>query len=44
MNCSLEMWRAGVDVKTITNTEDEDDWETDPDFVVCLLIWSHPLM
>lgn len=28
------MWRAGVDIKTITNTEDDDDWETDPDFVV----------
>ena len=28
------MWKAGVDVKAITNNDDDDDWETDPDFVV----------
>lgn len=30
------MWRAGVDSK-FSNTENaEDDWETDPDFVVSI--------
>lgn len=29
----FRMWRAGVNVKTVT-TADDDDWETDPDFVV----------
>ena len=30
------MWRAGVDTK-FSNTESaEDDWETDPDFVVSI--------
>ena len=29
------MWRAGVDAKmTVGSTGDDDDWETDPDFVV----------
>lgn len=28
------MWKAGVDVKAITANDDDDDWETDPDFVV----------
>ena len=29
------MWRAGLDTKGIAaNDGDDDDWETDPDFVV----------
>ena len=28
------MWRAGVDVKMTTDADDDDAWETDPDFVV----------
>lgn len=29
------MWRAGVDTKmNIGSAGDDDDWETDPDFVV----------
>ena len=28
------MWRAGLNVKTVTSAADDDDWETDPDFVV----------
>lgn len=28
------MWRSGQHVKTITAGDDDDDWETDPDFVV----------
>lgn len=36
------MWRAGVDVKAITNTEDDDDWETDPDFVVSVSLYFIP--
>ena len=32
------MWRAGVDVKASTDYADDDDaWETDPDFVVSIL-------
>lgn len=32
-----EMWRAGLDTKGITTGgDDDDDWETDPDFVVSL--------
>ena len=31
------MWKSGVDVKAITTNDDDDDWETDPDFVVCKL-------
>lgn len=32
-----EMWRAGLDTKGIsTGGDDDDDWETDPDFVVSL--------
>ena len=32
------MWRAGVDVKASTDYADDDDaWETDPDFVVSTL-------
>jgi hypothetical protein len=38
------MWRAGVDIKTITNTEDDDDWETDPDFVVSLEQFLSPIL
>ena len=30
----LRMWRAGLNVKTVTSAADDDDWETDPDFVV----------
>lgn len=28
------MWRAGVDIKA-SQADDDDDWETDADFVVC---------
>lgn len=28
------MWRAGVDTKMNADGGDDDDWETDPDFVV----------
>ena len=28
------MWRAGVDVKVSADNADDDEWETDPDFVV----------
>ena len=32
---SQKMWRAGVDTKVnADNAGDDDDWETDPDFVV----------
>ena len=31
----VKMWRAGVDVK-VSDTADDDDWETDADFVVSL--------
>lgn len=37
------MWKAGVDVK-VSNTEaDDDEWETDPDFVVRfpMMGWGH---
>ena len=31
------MWRAGLDTKGISaGGDDDDDWETDPDFVVSL--------
>ena len=30
------MWRAGLDTKAIGNDGDDDDWETDPDFVVSI--------
>ena len=33
----FRMWRAGTDVKTVTSADD-DDWETDPDFVVKLIV------
>ena len=39
------MWRAGLDTKGITTGgDDDDDWETDPDFVVSLLVngWFVP--
>ena len=28
------MWKSGYDTKAIANDGDDDDWETDPDFVV----------
>lgn len=31
------MWKAQLgakEIKTITTADDDDDWETDPDFVV----------
>ena len=30
------MWRAGLDTKGIANDGEDDDWETDPDFVVSI--------
>ena len=33
------MWRAGLNVKTVTSAADDDDWETDPDFVVSLITY-----
>lgn len=30
------MWKAGYDPKAIVNDADDDDWETDPDFVVSI--------
>jgi len=33
------MWRAGLDVKATANSGDDDDWETDPDFVVSIYGW-----
>jgi len=30
----FEMWKAGVDVKVSNTDADDDEWETDPDFVV----------
>ncbi len=35
------MWKSqlgSTEVKAITQADD-DDWETDPDFVVCLVLW-----
>ena len=33
-----KMWRAGVDTKVNAGGGDDDDWETDPDFVVSVII------
>ncbi len=38
----VRMWRSQVgsgskEVKTITQAADDDDWDTDPDFVVSLI-------
>lgn len=33
------MWRAGVDVKSAGAADDDDDWETDADFVVWILLF-----
>ena len=32
------MWKSGVDVKVSNTDVDDDDWETDADFVV-MIIW-----
>ena len=32
------MWKAGVDTKMNLGGGDDDDWETDPDFVVSAII------
>lgn len=32
------MWRAGLDAKAVANDGDDDDWETDPDFVVGIFV------
>lgn len=32
------MWKAGVDTKMNIGGADDDDWETDPDFVVSAII------
>ena len=32
------MWKAGVDVKKVAQ-DDDDDWETDADFVVSLVVF-----
>lgn len=32
------MWRAGVDTKVNAGGGDDDDWETDPDFVVSVIV------
>ena len=32
------MWKAGVDTKMNIGGGDDDDWETDPDFVVSVII------
>lgn len=32
------MWKAGVDTKMDIGGGDDDDWETDPDFVVSATI------
>ena len=34
----VKMWRAGVDVKASTGFDEDDAWETDPDFVVSSFI------
>ena len=33
-----KMWKAGVDTKMNIGGGDDDDWETDPDFVVSAII------
>ena len=38
------MWRSQIgskEVKTITQGDDDDDWETDPDFVVRSSLHHH---
>ena len=37
------MWKAGVDIKSAGAGDDDDDWETDADFVVWIVFLRNNL-